>query len=281
MGGELNGNYIHVKGIYFDYHDFVCMLGVLFVANLEGVFCQFLSGTSGVKWNLYNDRKKRKKIKGILIDVKNIFLICLTLIWVFISYQTLHHQCGDTTSKDQPPELQAKNYIVYARDNQPCFLSSYIFLYACRELPVKSMHRKKSPYMVMILLLSGDIEKNPGPETTWTTIRHPDYCNYLRVAIYKVFLGERLLPDPASKDDVIVIDVSDGLVELKQLLGQYYQAHLSELKNLKIYISRFMDSMKQWGRNGGLERDQYCDIFSPTNWKNLDGSLKKKTYSIM
>ena len=108
LGGELNGNYIHVKGIYFDYHDFVCILGVLFVANLEGVFCQFLSGTSGVKWNLYNDRKKRKKIKGILIDVKNIFLICLTLIWVCISYQTLHHQCGDTTSKDQPPELQAK-----------------------------------------------------------------------------------------------------------------------------------------------------------------------------
>ena len=55
------------------------------------------------------------------------------------------------------------------------------------------------------------------------------------------------------------------IVELKQLLGQYYQAHLSELKNLKIYISRFMDSMKQRGRNGGLERDQYCDIFSPTN----------------
>ena len=37
-----------------------------------------------------------------------------------------------------------------------------------------------------------------------------------------------------------------------------------------------MDSMKQWGRNGGLERDQYCNIFSPTNWKNLDSSLKKK-----
>ena len=129
LGGELNGNYIHVnKGIYFDYHDFMCMLGILFVANLVGEFCQFLSGTSGVKWNVYNDRKK---IKGILIDVKNILLICLALIWVFISYQTLHHQCGDTTSKDQPPELQAKNYIVYARDNQPFFLSSYIFLYAC------------------------------------------------------------------------------------------------------------------------------------------------------
>ena len=32
----------------------------------------------------------------------------------FLSYQTLHHQCGDTTSKDQPPELQAKKlYCLY------------------------------------------------------------------------------------------------------------------------------------------------------------------------
>ena len=70
----------------------------------------------------------------------------------------------------------------------PVFLSSYIFLYACRELPVKSMHRKKSPYMVMILLLSGDIEKNPGPETTWTTIRHPDYCKKYHVPLsYIIF----------------------------------------------------------------------------------------------
>ena len=37
-----------------------------------------------------------------------------------------------------------------------------------------------------------------------------------------------------------------------------------------------MDSMIQWGRNGGLEREQYCEFFSPTNWRNLDGSLKKK-----
>ena len=82
----------------------------------------------------------------------------------------------------------------------------------------------------MILFLSGDIEKNPGPDTSWTTIRH---CNYLRVAIYMVFLGEELLPGPAGKDDALVVDVSDGFTYLKILLGQYYQAHLNELKNLK------------------------------------------------
>ena len=101
--------------------------------------------------------------------------------------------------------------------------------------------------MVMILLLSGDIKKNPGPGASRRTIRHPNYCNYLWVAIYMVFLGEKLLPDPAAKDDALVIDASDGFAELKSLLGQYYQPHLNELKNLKKNISRFMESMKQWG----------------------------------
>ena len=87
--------------------------------------------------------------------------------------------------------------------------------------------------MVTILLLSGDIENHPGPCTSCATIRHPSYCNYLRVAIYMVFLGEKLLPDPAGKDDSLVIDVSDGFADHKNLLGQYYQAHLNELQNLK------------------------------------------------
>ena len=62
-----------------------------------------------------------------------------------------------------------------------------------------------------------------------------------------VFFGEKLLPDPAGEDDALAIDVSDGFADLKNLLGQYYQPHLNELKNLKKTNSHFMDSMKQWG----------------------------------
>ena len=69
--------------------------------------------------------------------------------------------------------------------------------------------------MAMILLLSGDIKKNPGPDTSWTTMLHPNYCNDLRVAIYKVFLGDKLLSDPAGKDDALVIDVSNRLADIK------------------------------------------------------------------
>ena len=88
LDGEIN---VYINVIYFDVNNFVSVVGVLFVAHLEGVSCDFVSGTSGVKWELtrhilallafsfpyvvsiwiifdhiYNDiydRKKRKKEK--------------------------------------------------------------------------------------------------------------------------------------------------------------------------------------------------------------------------
>ena len=48
LDGEVNGrDYVYVNDIYFDVYNFVSVVGVLFVAYLEGV-----SGTSGVKWEL-------------------------------------------------------------------------------------------------------------------------------------------------------------------------------------------------------------------------------------
>ena len=100
--------------------------------------------------------------------------------------------------------------------------------------------------MMIILLLSG--ERDPGPDS-WTTIKHPNFCNYLRVCIYKIFLGEKLLPDPKDgKDDSLTIDGCDGFADLKNLFGQHYQAHLVELKSLKKNNSRFMVTMKNWGK---------------------------------
>ena len=149
----------------------------------------------------------------------------------------------------------------------------FIFLYV-REVIMKICNCRKSHYMMIILLLSGDIERHPGPDS-WTTIKHPNFCNYLRVCIYKIFLGEKLLPDPKDgKDDSLTIDVCDGFADLKNLFGQHYQAHLVELISLKKNNSRFMVTMKKWGKETCLDRDQYCEIFSPSNWKNLDNSVK-------
>ena len=132
--------------------------------------------------------------------------------------------------------------------------------------------------MMIIFLLSGDIERHPGPDS-WTTIKHPNFFNYLRVCTYKIFLGEKLLPDPKDgKDDSLTIDVCDGFADRKNLFGQHYQAHIVELKSLKKINSRFMVKMKNWGKEACFDRDQYCEIFSPSNWKNLDNSVKK-TYN--
>ena len=62
-----------------------------------------------------------------------------------------------------------------------------------------------------ILLLSMDVEENPGPEN-WTALRAPNYCNYLRVAIYKVFTGVKLIPSEDTEDQIV--SVEDGFDEL-------------------------------------------------------------------
>ena len=46
-------------------------------------------------------------------------------------------------SKDQPPELQVKIYIVYDRDNQACFLRSYIFSVCVQGIVSKKCVSKK------------------------------------------------------------------------------------------------------------------------------------------
>ena len=86
--------------------------------------------------------------------------------------------------------FSGEKYTLYVRDNQVwSLISSFIFLYF-REVVRKTCNCRKSHYLMIILLLSGDIERHPGPDS-WTTIKHPNFCNYLRVCIYKIFLGEK------------------------------------------------------------------------------------------
>ena len=217
-----------------------------------------------------------KYFHKLWLKAKILLLMYLMIQSVFVTYQFLHLKCCDTMLKNHPHEWQVQNYIVRSSDNQFWSLRSYIFLSACRSFYFKNMAMKKSPYMMLILLSCMDIEKNPGPET-WTAIRNPNFCNFLRVAIYKVFLGDKLIPtkeNDAECESVIEVDI--GLRELKELLGEHYKAESIDTKNLKKNISRFMDSMKIWGEKASSEKDHYCDVFSPLNWKNLNRNQKKE-----
>ena len=116
--------------------------------------------------------------------------------------------------------FSGEKYTLYVRDNQMwSLIRSYIFLYASIEVVMKICNCRKSHYLMIILLLSGDIERRPGPDS-WTTIKHPNFGDYLRVSIYKIFLGEKLLPDPKyGKDDSLTIDMCDGFADLKNLFA--------------------------------------------------------------
>ena len=122
----------------------------------------------------------------------------------------------------------------------------------CKTIPIYkitivfSKHSNIS-YVILLILLSGDIETNPGPDS-WTSIRQPDFCNFLRVAIYMVFEEIDLLPNPDENNNALV-GVKARFIELKTFYGEYYQAHLMELKPLQKNIKAFTGTMKEWGRN--------------------------------
>ena len=79
--------------------------------------------------------------------------------------------------------FSCENYTLYTRDNHVwSLIRSYIFLYARIEVFMKICNCRKSHYMMIILLLSGDIERSPGSDS-WTPTKHPNFSNYLRVSI--------------------------------------------------------------------------------------------------
>ena len=100
------------------------------------------------------------------------------------------------------------------------------------------MSRNSSFDDSFILLLSGDIETNPGPEN-WYSLRHPNMCPFFRSAVFMVFNHQKLLPK--SKEDFIeIVDIDEGFIELQNIFQQYFDAHLIDKKCLKKNIQRFM-----------------------------------------
>ena len=76
-----------------------------------------------------------------------------------------------------------------------------------------------------LLLLSGDIELNPGPvcESSYT-LGHPYLRGFYRSAIYCVFTGERLIPrkDANGNDIVEDITIDEGIQDIKRHFGNSF-----------------------------------------------------------
>ena len=205
------------------------------------------------------------------------FKIFLVFIWVFATYQSIHLQCCNVhfhETMDQPPAWQVQNCIADASFNQIFIMRSNVFLYACSKIFIKFVSRNSSFDDSLILLLSGDIEKNPGPEN-WYSLRHPNMCPFFRTAVYMVFDHKKLLPK-SSDDFVEFVDIDDGFIELQDIFQQYFDAHLIVLKSLKKNILHFMNKNKDWGRNDSLSKNEYYSTFTPTIWVKLTEAEKLK-----
>ena len=60
--------------------------------------------------------------------------------------------------------FSGEKYSLYVQENQVWSSRSFIFLYM-RRVIMKICNCQKSHYMMIILLLSGDIERHPGPDS--------------------------------------------------------------------------------------------------------------------
>ena len=121
--------------------------------------------------------------------------------------------------------------------------------------------------MFQILLLSGDVEKNPGPEN-WYSLKHPNMCGFFRAAVYFIFQGQKLLPVD-KKELELCIDINQGFLDMQNLFVNHFDILQLNLKNLKKNISRFHDLNKQWARNNNEAKEEYYDSFSPQKWVKL------------
>ena len=98
-------------------------------------------------------------------------------------------------------------------------------------------------FIFILLILSGDIETNPGPDGCYS-LRHPNMFVFLRTAIYLVFVEEQKLI--FENDDALVpVDANEGFMDFQNLFKQYFEAHLIVLKTMKKNISRFKDANTQ------------------------------------
>ena len=131
-----------------------------------------------------------------------------------------------------------------------------------------------------MLLLSGDIELNPGPANQFNyTLSHPNLCGFYRTALYFVFKCIKLVPRKDDKGIEIYEDVSpdESINDVKAIFNNRF--NMAELDFVKFdkYKDRFLSIIAKWGKNRGREnKELYLYTFSVVNWLALKESTKLK-----
>ena len=87
----------------------------------------------------------------------------------------------------------------------------------------------RNKHLLILLLLGGDIELNPGPCSNYT-LRESSLCGYYKAAIFFVLNGKKLVP--AEDDNDKEIDIPTGFDKLKNLFGEHFEINKLELDEL-------------------------------------------------
>ena len=66
-------------------------------------------------------------------------------------------------------------------------------------------------FMRVLLLLSGNVERNPGPTQLNYSLNDPNLCGFYRAAIYSVFTFKKLIPGEHATN---VTEKEQGIVDI-------------------------------------------------------------------
>ena len=132
------------------------------------------------------------------------------------------------------------------------FLYEFYFVYAN-----KIIFRNDSSYAWLLLLLSSDVELNPGPVNQHNySFGHPYLCGFYRIALF---------------------DMLNNGKDIKKIFDGYFDISDVDLTKISKNKQRFVQIFTKWGKNRGREdRENYLKTYSTENWLKLDVVDKQK-----
>ena len=175
--------------------------------------------------------------------------------------------------------IDVQNCIVESSINNIYVIKSNIFLYACKCLSHFRYPKCYSYDNRYLLLISSDVEKNPGPvDCTQYTLQHPNLCPFYRVAIFMIYEKQVLVSkEESGTTSKRIITEGQGIQEFKEIFNGYFNSENIDFNTIGKRQNKLVSKIKDWGRKKPDEKNSFYSEFNPAVWFKLGESDKKKT----
>ena len=235
---------------------------IFFVAH---VFCKGIKKAKLKHSSLMENRYFIRKHKFIRIkNEKTKFYFILLILYINREERIIELPSDDdffTTDLLSFSELTYESNLKY--------VSLYFY---CSSESNCSFSRGSRNYLILILLLSGDIETHPGPIAFNYQINNPELCGYYRTAIFSVISGINLVTNVDES-----VSLGDNLNEMKVIFGNQFNVNELDENKLRKLKSKIVKYNSDWGRNRLRDnKKEYYEYFSTKNWLSLSDKIKRK-----